>query len=59
MESGLNVKEIEIGTTAESLELRFQFYIYPQTLYNPKKICHDNYNLKVIKITFSKSSTSL
>ena len=28
VESGLNAKEIEMGTTAESLELRFQRYLY-------------------------------
>ena len=27
-ESGLNAKEIEMGTTAESLELRFRLYLY-------------------------------
>ena len=27
MESGLNAKEIEMGTTAESLELRFRLYL--------------------------------
>ena len=28
VESGLKAKEIEMGTTAESLELRFQLYLY-------------------------------
>ena len=28
VESGLNAKEIEMGTTAESFELRFRLYLY-------------------------------
>ena len=28
VESGLNTKEIEMGTTAKSLELRFRLYLY-------------------------------
>ena len=36
VESGLNATEIEMGTTAESLELQFQLYLYLYLLINVK-----------------------
>ena len=40
MESGLNAKDTEMGTTAESLELQFQLYLYlPVTLHHQDPCC--------------------
>ena len=51
VESDLNSKEIEIGTTAESLELRFRIYLYLITKRNKdrngKVRCHGGGGLKV------------